>query len=853
MSSVTIYRHIAALYTGETDIKDAAIVVNNNAIEWVGDDSKLPSSFLSATSKTVDCKGLVIIPGFINTHHHMYQSLTRGVAIDSPLFNWLEALYPVWGRMKSEDAYYGSKLSMAELILSGCTTSSDHHYIFPNNVTLDDTIKAAKDIGLRFHPTRGFMTLGKSSGGLPPDELVETTAGALDDAVRLIDTYHDSKPLSMIRIGIAPCSPFSVDKEAMIEAATLAKKYPAVMLHTHLAENDQDIAFSLAKYGCRPGEYLTQCGWDFDRTWLAHCVKLDAKEIAQFAANGCGVSHCPASNARLASGIAPVREMVDAGVKVGFGVDGSASNDSGSLLETARWALLLQRARICDVKGMGVREALQLASFGGAKVLGRETDLGKIQPGFAADFIGWKITGNVSMSGALDPVAAIMLTTPGNVTMSVINGRVVVEEGKLLTCDLDDLVAEHSKRSRDLQEGNLSTFKKPKATASEEAALTASDTRKLVENNVINQTLSTTSNPEDRPIRPAPCEGAFAPEFAPNNEGITIVTDHQPLAPPPPAQNPIVKPSRPAMMPMLFGRRGTDSEVPIPIRETPMIVKNKDMRQNGGTGRRRSSLGLRGKRSSSSSSGLCAPPHTIIEPSEYYRHINADSSDPVRMRQLLLWCAAKAKQNVEEEANPEVARVFEAVMDDVIAGLTDKSINTSWYHRKNDSDEDEGQTAAKLPNPKNEQATLALARYQEGIQKFSSEEQAWVSLLNEQSTLHAQAVDQYPEVESIPYNEELLSSLTEDVQLFANAYLQPSAADDFSEQIKRNLQQLRLNIHHLQHMVSQTSVEYTKKLRDCEALFAQILQAYTEQEAQSRANIEPMEVLRLLAASAPST
>ncbi|TPX47327.1 hypothetical protein SeLEV6574_g02745 [Synchytrium endobioticum] len=445
-----IYRNIAFLYTGEVDIEDAAIVVKKNVIEWVGCKHELPAVYTKHT-KFIDCKDLVIIPGLVNTHHHMYQSLTRGVAIDSSLFNWLEELFPVWAKMTSKDVYAGVKLSMAELILSGCTTSSDHHYIYPNDVTLDDTIEAAVDIGIRFHPTRGFMTLGKSEGGLPPDELIETTEAALKDAARLINQYHDSNPYSMIRIGIAPVSPFSVDKNAMIEAAILAKSHPAVGLHTHVAENDQDVDYCLDKFGCRPGEYLNQCLWDSENIWAAHCVKLNQEEIKQFSKNGIGVAHCPGSNARLASGIAPVREMVDQGVKVGFGVDGSASNDSGSLLETVRWALLIQRAKLNDAEGMGVREAIQIASAGGASVLGRSSDLGLIKAGFAADFVGWKIRGNVGMSGCGDAVAALVLTTPGKVTLSVINGRMIVMDGQLLSCDLEELVEEHSRRARMMQ------------------------------------------------------------------------------------------------------------------------------------------------------------------------------------------------------------------------------------------------------------------------------------------------------------------------------------------------------------------------------------------------------------------
>lgn len=378
----------------------------------------------------------------------MYQSLTRCIAQDSPLFDWLVALYPAWATMTGDDVHCASKLAMAELLLTGCTTSSDHLYVFPNNVTLDDSIRAAREIGIRFHPTRGIMTLGKSKGGLPPDSVVEDTEEALADAKRLIDQYHDPGRYSMLRIGIAPCSPFSVTKECMVGAARLARQYPHVRLHTHLAENQQDIDYSQKTCGCRPGGYLDMVEWNRGDCWFAHCVMLDDAEQAQFAVAGLGVAHCPSSNARLGSGIAPVRRLRDAGVNVGLGVDGCASNDSSNMLAEARLAMLLQRGLLRDVKGMAIREALEIATLGGARNLGRD-DIGRIAPGCAADLVAWKLTGSAALSGGLgDPVAALLLCTPGHVDLSVVNGEVVVRDGRLTTCDLQALVADHDARSR---------------------------------------------------------------------------------------------------------------------------------------------------------------------------------------------------------------------------------------------------------------------------------------------------------------------------------------------------------------------------------------------------------------------
>ncbi|KAK2076317.1 hypothetical protein QBZ16_000841 [Prototheca wickerhamii] len=429
------------------DISDASILVRGNVIAWVGPTASLPAAEREAAVRTVSLAGQVVIPGLVNTHHHMYQTLTRCVAQDSQLFGWLTSLYPAWSTMRGEDVYVSAKLAMSELILSGCTTSSDHLYIYPNDVLLDDTIRAAREVGLRFLATRGIMTLGASSGGLPPDDCVERAEAALADAERLIAQFHDASRYATLRIGLAPCSPFSVTDEVMRGAAAVAERHERVRLHTHLAENDEDVAYSQRRYGCRPGAYVRRMGWEHDRSWFAHCVKLDAGERAQFREAGMAVAHCPSSNLRLASGICPVRRLLDDGVTVALGVDGSASNDGSNLLQEARLALLLQRAG-GDASGLRVREALRLATRGGAVALGWADAIGQIAPGFAADFVGWQTRGNLSMAGALrDPVSALLLCDPGRVTTSVINGEQIVADGALLTQDLETLIEDHNARS----------------------------------------------------------------------------------------------------------------------------------------------------------------------------------------------------------------------------------------------------------------------------------------------------------------------------------------------------------------------------------------------------------------------
>jgi cytosine/adenosine deaminase-related metal-dependent hydrolase len=420
----------------------------DNVIQAVGQLQDMPST----TADTVlDLSQHVVLPGLINTHHHMYQSLTRVLAQDNELFDWLVTLYPIWSRLRGEHIYVSAKLAMAELILSGCTTSSDHLYIFPNDVKLEDEIRAAEEIGMRFHAARGSMSLGESKGGLPPDSVVEDEQAILKDTQRVIESYHDANRHAMLQVVVAPCSPFSVTTDLMREAADLARAYH-VRLHTHLAENEKDIDFSLATFNQRPGDYAESVGWLGDDVWHAHCVKLNDSEIHQFAHTGTGVCHCPSSNMRLASGIAPIRQMLDQRVPVGLGVDGSASNDAAHLLNEARQAMLLQRVG-GNPAGLSARESLEIATLGSARVLGRD-DIGAIAPNMSADIIAYRLD-TVGFAGALhDPVAGLLFGQSPTVDLSIINGKVVVEDGHLLTLDLPVLIEEHNAISRQLINGD---------------------------------------------------------------------------------------------------------------------------------------------------------------------------------------------------------------------------------------------------------------------------------------------------------------------------------------------------------------------------------------------------------------
>jgi 8-oxoguanine deaminase len=392
------------------------------------------------------------LPGLINTHHHMYQTLTRVVpaAQDASLFGWLKALYPIWAQLTPEMIRVSTQTAIAELLLSGCTTSSDHLYLYPNGSRLDDSIEAAAEIGMRFHAARGAMSVGESKGGLPPDSVVEDERTILKDMQRLAETYHDPTECSMCRVVLAPCSPFSVSRDLMRESAVMARQL-GVSLHTHLAENDDDVAYSLERFGCTPAQYAEDLGWMGHDVWHAHCVKLDDDGISRFARIGTGVAHCPCSNMRLASGIAPVGKMRKAGVSVGLGVDGSASNDGAHILGEARQAMLLARVGFGPA-AMTARDALEIATRGGAKVLNRK-DIGSLAPGMAADIAMFDLRG-IEHAGALhDPVAALVFSAPTRAAYTMVNGKFVVREGQLVTVDERSLAARHNALAAKLVDG----------------------------------------------------------------------------------------------------------------------------------------------------------------------------------------------------------------------------------------------------------------------------------------------------------------------------------------------------------------------------------------------------------------
>lgn len=435
--------HVVTMDDDRRELQQTDILIRDGVIGGIG-------TGLTTIGETVLAQGCVVTPGLVNTHHHLYQTLTRAVpeAQDALLFGWLKTLYPIWALFTPEHMFVSAQIGLAELALSGCTLSSDHLYLYPNGSRLEDTIAAAEAVGLRFHPTRGAMSIGESDGGLPPDSLVESEAAILEDCIRVIDAFHDPNPGSMCRVGVAPCSPFSVSRELMRDAALLARD-KGVMMHTHLAENDEDIAYSLEKFGCRPGQYAQDLGWTGSDVWHAHCVKLDAAEIALFAETGTGVAHCPCSNCRLGSGIAPIRAMRDAGVPVSLGVDGSASNDAGNLVAEARQAMLLQRV-VNGADAMSVREALEISTRGGANVLARP-DCGRISLGCRADIAIWDVSG-IEAAGSWDP-AALLLSGPTTVRDLFVEGRQVVRDGQMATFDLGAAVARQSVLARQLSEG----------------------------------------------------------------------------------------------------------------------------------------------------------------------------------------------------------------------------------------------------------------------------------------------------------------------------------------------------------------------------------------------------------------
>ena len=460
---------IATLDDTRRELRNASICIEDHRIVAIAAAEELAHHAATA-DEVIDARGHLVTPGLINTHHHMYQSLTRAIpqTQDAELFGWLRGLYPIWAGLTPDMVYTSTQVAMAELLMSGCTTSSDHLYIYPNGVRLDDSIAAAQAIGMRFVATRGSMSVGQSQGGLPPDAVVEREDAILRDSQRLIEHYHQSEHGAMVNIALAPCSPFSVSRDLMRVSAELARSYTGqgVRLHTHLAENDHDLAYSREKFGCTPTQYAQDLGWLGPDVWHAHCVKLDDEGISLFAASRTGVAHCPCSNMRLASGIAPVRRMLDAGVPVGLGVDGSASNDAAHMVNEARQALLLARVGRalqppetrtaadgsrrtffgCDLgpAEMTARNALELATRGGAEVLGRP-DIGHLAVGMCADLALFDLRTLGFAGGAVhDPVGALLFCASPQAAYTIVQGRVVVQQGQLTTVDLGPLVERHN-------------------------------------------------------------------------------------------------------------------------------------------------------------------------------------------------------------------------------------------------------------------------------------------------------------------------------------------------------------------------------------------------------------------------
>ena len=447
-------RVVVTMDATRQEIAQGAVLVRDHVIDWVGPSAELTPAQRDAVDYRIDAQDCLVMPGLVNTHHHFYQTLTRAIsaAQDVVLFDWLKTLYPIWAELLPEDIHVSTKLALVELLLSGCTTSSDHHYLWPNGTRLDDQFAAAEGVGVRFHGARGSMSLGESDGGLPPDRVTEPEAVILADSRRVVEAYHDASRFAMRRVVLAPCSPFSVTPDLMRESAALARSFGPqadVHLHTHLAETKDEEAFCKEQFGLRPGAYAKELGWTGDDVWHAHCVHLNKTEARLFARTGTGVAHCPSSNMRLASGIANVRHMCDVGVNVGLGVDGSASNDSSHLLAEARQALLLQRVQ-GNPAALSARQALELATLGGAAVLGRD-DIGALAPGMAADIVGFNLNVLGYAGGAVhDPVAALVFCHPQNVDFALVNGRVLVEDGQPLNLDLGRLIEQHNHAARQL-------------------------------------------------------------------------------------------------------------------------------------------------------------------------------------------------------------------------------------------------------------------------------------------------------------------------------------------------------------------------------------------------------------------
>jgi cytosine/adenosine deaminase-related metal-dependent hydrolase len=434
---------VVTMDAGRRELRGASVLALGGCIEALGTPGEVEVALAAARAagragerlRRIDARGCVVTPGLVNTHHHMYQSLTRAVpgAQDADLFGWLRALYPMWARYTPEMFVTAAEVAIGELLRSGCTMSSDHQYLFPNGARLDDTIEAARRMGIRFHACRGAMSVGESAGGLPPDTLVEDEDAILADCERVVARWHDAAPLAMTRVAIAPCSPFSVSPRLMREAATMARRL-GVRLHTHLAENDDDVAYSRERFGMTPAEYAESVGWLGDDVWHAHCVKLDDAGIGRFGATRTGIAHCPCSNMRLASGIAPMPAWRRAGLRVGLGVDGSASNDGGDLLGEARQAMLMARVAHGPA-ALRARDVLEMATLGGAAVLGRD-DVGALAPGMAADLAVFDLSGLEHAGAGHDPVAALVFCAPVRAAWTIVAGRAVVEQGRLATIDV---------------------------------------------------------------------------------------------------------------------------------------------------------------------------------------------------------------------------------------------------------------------------------------------------------------------------------------------------------------------------------------------------------------------------------
>jgi 8-oxoguanine deaminase len=448
----TLIRHATVLATmdeSRREIADGAVLMRDHVIEQVGQTNELPAR----ADQIIEARDHVVIPGLINTHHHLYQSLTRAVpaAQDGTLFQWLVTLYPIWANLTGEAVYVSAKLALGELLLSGCTTAADHLYLYPNDCRIDDEISAASELGIRFHPTRGSMSLGESQGGLPPDRVTQDEATILRDTRRAIETFHDARRYAMCRVGVAPCSPFSVTTGLMKDSIELARSY-GVRCHTHLAETRDEDQFCLEKFGKRPLDYADSLGWLGDDVWYAHGVWFDDGEINRLGATKTGIAHCPTSNMRLGSGLAPLLAWLQKGVPVGFGVDGSASNDSGHLLAETRQAMLLQRVAHGPA-ALTARGALELATRGGAAVLGRD-DIGSIEPGKAADFALFDLN-RMAYAGAWhDPLAALIFCAPQPAACVIVNGRVIVTESQITTADMHKVVERHNQISRTMVNGD---------------------------------------------------------------------------------------------------------------------------------------------------------------------------------------------------------------------------------------------------------------------------------------------------------------------------------------------------------------------------------------------------------------